>query len=180
LGSGKSGEWLETDEGEADVRAALAHDDMANPNSRLLHRSGNTEKKARDAYGNSTRLLEMIKGNSTCGSEDIWGIARPRDVRLQIYISFALGLGAFLTFCVRCCKWKTGAYPLTGSCSFSAHGGKASTLHARSRTTSRRHCLSFLTASLAGSFRYGGSRTSRCWLRQAWMPTSTSPSSRWP
>ena len=41
--------------------------------------------------------------NSTCkdGSDDIWGTSRPRDVRLQIYLSFSLGLFAFLTFCVR-------------------------------------------------------------------------------
>lgn len=50
----------------------------------------------------------MIKGNSsdhhnTCkdGSNDIWGKDRPRDIHLQISISFALGIGAFLTFCVR-------------------------------------------------------------------------------
>jgi hypothetical protein len=139
-----------------------------------------TRRRKLAMHGSSSRHLEMIKGNDTCGGDDIWGTARPRDVRLQIYISFALGLGAFLTFCVRCCKWKTPAYPLTGSYSFSAHDGKASMLHARSKTTSRRHCRSFPTASLAGSYRYGGSRTSRCWPRQAWMPTSTSPSSRWP
>jgi hypothetical protein len=49
----------------------------------------------------------MIKGNdsipNTCkdGSKDIWGKDRPRDIHLQLSISFALGIGAFLTFCVR-------------------------------------------------------------------------------
>lgn len=45
----------------------------------------------------------MLEGNnSTCNADqdDIWGRSRPRDVRLQIYISVTLGLGAFLTFCV--------------------------------------------------------------------------------
>jgi hypothetical protein len=45
----------------------------------------------------------MIPDNkNSCkeGSDDIWGTSRPRDVRLQLYISVTLGLGAFLTFCV--------------------------------------------------------------------------------
>jgi hypothetical protein len=44
----------------------------------------------------------MIKPrNETCniGRDDIYGTSRPRDVRLQIYLSLTLGLGAFLTFC---------------------------------------------------------------------------------
>ncbi|KAH8726314.1 hypothetical protein GQ44DRAFT_706105 [Phaeosphaeriaceae sp. PMI808] len=47
-------------------------------------------------------------GNSTCGlgRDDILGISRPRDVRLQIYISFTLGIGAFLTFCFLRPRWK--------------------------------------------------------------------------
>jgi hypothetical protein len=55
----------------------------------------------------------MIKGNDTCkgSSDDVWGQLRPRDVRLQIYISFALGLSAFLTFCVRYCKYKNFSMP---------------------------------------------------------------------
>ena len=40
--------------------------------------------------------------NDTCkaGRDDIFGTGRPRDVRLQIYISLTLGVGAFLVFCV--------------------------------------------------------------------------------
>tara|TARA_R110002003_G_scaffold110_13_gene9341 strand:+ start:7574 stop:7741 length:168 start_codon:yes stop_codon:yes gene_type:complete len=44
----------------------------------------------------------MIEGNNhTCkvGQDDIWGNSRPRDIRLQIYISLTVGLVAFLTFC---------------------------------------------------------------------------------
>jgi hypothetical protein len=49
----------------------------------------------------------MIPGNganNTCGNadrEDPWRDPgqHPRDVRLQIYISLTLGVGAFLTFC---------------------------------------------------------------------------------
>jgi hypothetical protein len=45
----------------------------------------------------------MLEGNDTetcyLGREDIWGKLRPRDVRLQLYISLTLGVGAFLTFC---------------------------------------------------------------------------------
>jgi len=54
----------------------------------------------------------MIKRNSsdhnTCkdGSNDIWGKDRPRDIHLQISISFALGIGAFLTFCFLRPRWK--------------------------------------------------------------------------
>ncbi|KAH7391967.1 hypothetical protein BKA66DRAFT_458879 [Pyrenochaeta sp. MPI-SDFR-AT-0127] len=51
----------------------------------------------------------MIEGknNKTCGGQDdIWGKSRPRDVRLQIYISLTLGLGAFLTFCFLRPRWK--------------------------------------------------------------------------
>ncbi|KAF2854770.1 DUF221-domain-containing protein [Plenodomus tracheiphilus IPT5] len=48
------------------------------------------------------------KRNDTCGGDpdDIFGTARPRDVRLQIYISLALGLWAFLTFCFLRPRWK--------------------------------------------------------------------------
>ncbi|KAF1942686.1 DUF221-domain-containing protein [Clathrospora elynae] len=51
----------------------------------------------------------MIEGNNkSCnvGRDDIYGISRPRDVRLQIYISLTLGLGAFLTFCFLRPRWK--------------------------------------------------------------------------
>ncbi|KAH9878660.1 hypothetical protein IAQ61_001932 [Plenodomus lingam] len=46
--------------------------------------------------------------NNTCGSanDDIWGTVRPRDVRLQIYLSLALGLGGFLAFCFLRPRWK--------------------------------------------------------------------------
>ncbi|CAE7177109.1 hypothetical protein P3342_001812 [Pyrenophora teres f. teres] len=46
--------------------------------------------------------------NDTCpgSSDDIWGTSRPRDVRLQIYLSFSLGLFAFLTFCFLRPRWK--------------------------------------------------------------------------
>jgi len=55
-------------------------------------------------HGFSIPRSDMIEsGNRTCGSgrDDIWGTARPRDIRLQIYISLALGSAAFLAFCVR-------------------------------------------------------------------------------
>jgi len=32
--------------------------------------------------------------------DDLWGQAHPRDIWIQIALSFTLGLGAFLTFCV--------------------------------------------------------------------------------
>ncbi|CAO2649135.1 Nn.00g100840.m01.CDS01 [Neocucurbitaria sp. VM-36] len=51
----------------------------------------------------------MIEGkNRTCnaGRDDIWGFSSTRDVRLQIYISVSLGLGAFLTFCFLRPRWK--------------------------------------------------------------------------
>ncbi|KAL6706884.1 hypothetical protein ACN47E_005027 [Coniothyrium glycines] len=50
----------------------------------------------------------QAKGNDTCdvGRDDIWGTSRPRDVRLQIYMSLTLGLGAFLTFCFLRPRWK--------------------------------------------------------------------------
>ena len=34
------------------------------------------------------------------GQDDLFGTARPRDIWIQIVISLALGLGAFLSFCV--------------------------------------------------------------------------------
>ena len=42
-------------------------------------------------------------GNDTCKPDRdvILGMTHPRDVRLQIYISLTLGVGAFLLFCVR-------------------------------------------------------------------------------
>jgi hypothetical protein len=38
----------------------------------------------------------------TCpkSQDDFWGTSNPRDTRIQIYISIALGVTAFLTFCV--------------------------------------------------------------------------------
>jgi len=53
-------------------------------------------------HGARTHLSVMIEGNNkncTAGKDDIWGTSRPRDVRLQIYISLTLGILAFLTFC---------------------------------------------------------------------------------
>ncbi|KAH6866878.1 hypothetical protein BKA58DRAFT_430749 [Alternaria rosae] len=51
--------------------------------------------------GNSTR-------NSTCpgGSNDLFGRDRPRAFHLQIAISAALGIGAFLAFCFLRPRWK--------------------------------------------------------------------------
>jgi hypothetical protein len=37
--------------------------------------------------------------NCTVGRDDPFGQSRPRDIRLQVYISLTLGLGAFLAFC---------------------------------------------------------------------------------
>lgn len=35
------------------------------------------------------------------GPSDLWGTASPRDTPNQIYLSVALGLSAFVAFCVR-------------------------------------------------------------------------------
>jgi hypothetical protein len=48
----------------------------------------------------------MMYGNSSCKGEqsekeDIYGRGHQRDIGIQICLSVALGLGAFLTFCVR-------------------------------------------------------------------------------
>ncbi|KAF2185100.1 DUF221-domain-containing protein [Zopfia rhizophila CBS 207.26] len=50
----------------------------------------------------------MKNDTDTCksGLDDVWGTARPRDTRIQIYVSVALGLGAFLTFCFLRPRWK--------------------------------------------------------------------------
>jgi len=61
----------------------------------------------------------MTKINGTCDAQsdqDIWGKEHPRDVRLQIYISLTLGVGAFLLFCVwlwRILAEQTCAYKLS-------------------------------------------------------------------
>ncbi|KAF2266335.1 DUF221-domain-containing protein [Lojkania enalia] len=50
-----------------------------------------------------------MKGvNYTCkaGQRDLWGNAGPRDIWIQLSISGALGLGAFLTFCFLRPRWK--------------------------------------------------------------------------
>lgn len=46
-----------------------------------------------------THAMIPSKGNDTCGSDDPFGEKHPRDIRLQIYLSLILGIGAFLTFC---------------------------------------------------------------------------------
>jgi hypothetical protein len=66
-----------------------------------------------------------------------------RDVRLQLYISLTLGVGAFLLFCVRLYSPSSDNNALIGLCSFYDHDGKACMLHARSRTTSRLRFLRF-------------------------------------
>jgi hypothetical protein len=89
------------------------------------------------------------------GQDDLFGKSRPRDIWIQIVISFALGLGAFLTFCVRLLD--PSCYPSTNvSASFSAQGGKASTLPGRSKPDKRLHYPSFPMASLHGYYHYGG------------------------
>ncbi|CAI6341656.1 unnamed protein product [Periconia digitata] len=40
------------------------------------------------------------------GDDDIWGVINPRDTRIQIYLSLALGLTAFLTFCWLRPRWQ--------------------------------------------------------------------------
>ena len=58
-------------------------------------------------YGDSREHLAMIKGNGTCGNgtsdpNDPYGTHRPqRAFHLQVSLSAALGLVAFLAFCVR-------------------------------------------------------------------------------
>jgi hypothetical protein len=55
-------------------------------------------------HGYQIHHSDMINHrNDTCKAarDDILGTTRPRDVRLQIYISMTLGVGAFLVFCVR-------------------------------------------------------------------------------
>ncbi|KAF2206019.1 DUF221-domain-containing protein [Delitschia confertaspora ATCC 74209] len=44
--------------------------------------------------------------NSTLGDGDLFGTAHPRDTAIQIYISVALGLAAFLSFCLLRPRWK--------------------------------------------------------------------------
>jgi hypothetical protein len=56
------------------------------------------------SHGTRSHVLAMndpFTNNKTCdvGRDDIWGTGRPRDVRLQLYISLTLGVLAFLTFC---------------------------------------------------------------------------------
>lgn len=52
--------------------------------------------------------MTMIPGNNTCGDgqDDFWGKDRPRDVRLQIYLSVTIGVLAFLSFCYLRPRWK--------------------------------------------------------------------------
>lgn len=45
----------------------------------------------------------MTKNNTCRVHSDVWGVNNPRDIRLQIYISLTLGVGAFLTFCASLC-----------------------------------------------------------------------------
>ncbi|KAF2710475.1 DUF221-domain-containing protein [Pleomassaria siparia CBS 279.74] len=51
-----------------------------------------------------------MRKNSTCksGADDLWGNmpTRQRDFRIQIYLSVALGLGAFMSFCFLRPRWK--------------------------------------------------------------------------
>ncbi|EUC40893.1 hypothetical protein COCMIDRAFT_107574 [Bipolaris oryzae ATCC 44560] len=53
-------------------------------------------------------MLPIGKHNKTCPDEtgDPWGTLRPRDVRLQLYLSLGLGIGAFLIFCFLRPRWK--------------------------------------------------------------------------
>ncbi|KAF2683494.1 DUF221-domain-containing protein [Lentithecium fluviatile CBS 122367] len=50
----------------------------------------------------------MKNGTKNCeaGSDDLWGTSNPRDTRIQIYFSIALGIAAFLTFCFLRPRWK--------------------------------------------------------------------------
>lgn len=46
-------------------------------------------------------MIKNANDSCTADRDDILGTTRPRDVRLQLYISLTLGVGAFLGFCVR-------------------------------------------------------------------------------
>jgi hypothetical protein len=46
----------------------------------------------------TTEKCPLGKGKHDYG--DYLGLPNPRDTRIQIYLSVALGLGAFATFCV--------------------------------------------------------------------------------
>lgn len=83
-------------------------------------------------------------GREVVGNQDA------RDVRLQLYISLTLGVGAFLLFCVRRSSLSIGNNALTERRSFYDHGGRACTLHARSKATLRLRFLRFRIPSLAG------------------------------
>ncbi|KAF1950733.1 DUF221-domain-containing protein [Byssothecium circinans] len=50
----------------------------------------------------------MKNENNTCpaGPDDLWGTADPRATRIQIYLSLALGVSAFLTFCWLRPRWQ--------------------------------------------------------------------------
>ncbi|QRC93706.1 hypothetical protein JI435_039030, partial [Parastagonospora nodorum SN15] len=61
------------------------------------------------SHGRRRHSSAMIpRNNRTCnlGPDEILGTSRPRDVRLQIYLSLTLGVGAFLTFCFLRPRWK--------------------------------------------------------------------------
>jgi hypothetical protein len=136
-------------------------------------------------HGARTYFLAMIPGtgkNNTCnvGRDDPFGTSRPqRDVRLQIYISLTLGLGAFMSFCASLPYCTARCNSSNQSSSYSAHVGKAYMLRARSRTISPLLSPTSPTVYSAGLYRYGRLPTRRCWLQQVWMPTYTSRFSKW-
>lgn len=166
-----SGRW-KTEDGRCKevVKASTTHDDIAEcvqACRRFIPRQARYTESPRQPplHGVERHFLAMLEGNKPCkaAQDDIWGKARPRDVRIQIYISLTLGLGAFLTFCVRSATVKRRFMLTTGRHSSCARDGKASTLLARSRTTSPRRSPTSRTPSLAGSYRYGESQRSRFW-----------------
>jgi hypothetical protein len=95
-----------------------------------------------DPHKNKTAICKS--GRDVVGSQDA------RDVRLQLYISLTLGVGAFLLFCVRRSSLSVGNNALTEPCSIYDHDGRAYTLHARSRATWRLRFPIFRIPSSAG------------------------------
>ena len=71
-------------------------------------------------------------------SDDIdkfWGVNDPRDTRIQIVLSFALGLTAFVTFCVGLPMFTFSRALSNCFFSYFDRDGRASMRRARSRTT---------------------------------------------
>lgn len=91
-----------------------------------------------------------------CGKQgwEEWAGLNPRDLRIQIYLSLALGISAFLLFCASAAALLSRVTSNL-SCSTSDPAGKACIPRARSRTTKRRLSPSSPIVFLGGYYRCG-------------------------